>query len=108
MNIEIKDNKNVYLIDVECIWLIESCGNYCKVYFKDQRLMKCISLNNIALGLPDWFIRVHRNRIVNVAYVTKIIYEDIYINGIIVKGSRRGLVLLNKYISLMNRIIIKV
>jgi len=74
----LKDGERCWLIDLEQVRYIESCGNYSRIYFNDKRPMLYKSLNKIEPRLKEkTFIRVNRQYIININFVSSIESEGI-------------------------------
>jgi len=69
----IKDGEKCYFFEVDKIRVLESDGNYVKVFFEDSRPMILRSLNSFEERLdPQYFFRANRKFIVNLNWVEKI------------------------------------
>ncbi len=69
----IKDNEKCYFVRLGEIRLLESDGNYVKVYFQDNRPLILRSLNSFEGKLdPEIFFRANRKFIVNLQFVHKV------------------------------------
>jgi two-component system LytT family response regulator len=69
----IKDGDRCYFVPVRDIFLIESEGNYVKVYFENKKPLLHKSLTYMEARLPeDIFFRANRQFIFNMDYVKKI------------------------------------
>ncbi len=69
----LKDRDKCWLVSVSKIILLESIGNYTKVYFDDEKPMIKRSLSHLEERLPgDRFIRASRKHIINMSYVASI------------------------------------
>lgn len=77
-NIFIKEGEQCWLVKVNDIELMESIGNYTRLYFRDQKPMVKRSLNALLQQLPQSFIRVSRSHILNLDKIRAI---DTGING---------------------------
>lgn len=72
----LKDEKKCYLITLDDIYLIESEGNYSRVYFMDQRILIHRTLTYFEGVLPDeMFFRANRQVIFNLNYVENVSYD---------------------------------
>lgn len=66
----VKDGDNCWLVQLAEISHFESCGNYCKVFFRDQRPLIHRSLKQLEDRLPgELFFRASRQHIVNLKAV---------------------------------------
>ena len=69
----IKDNEKCYFVRLGDIRMLESDGNYVKVYFGDSRPLILRSLNSFEGKLdPEVFFRANRKFIVNLQFVHKV------------------------------------
>ncbi|MCC2614967.1 LytTR family DNA-binding domain-containing protein [Aestuariibacter halophilus] len=75
----LKDGERCWLASLQDIALFESCGNYSRVYFKDNKPLIPKSLGSIEKRLhPQQFFRISRQHIVNLHYVADI---SLWVNG---------------------------
>jgi two-component system LytT family response regulator len=75
----IQDGEHCWIVRVADIVLLESEGNYTRIYFRKSRPMVARSLNYLEERLdPAMFFRANRHTIINMQYV-----EDIapWVNG---------------------------
>lgn len=69
----VKDNEKCYFVRLGDIRMLESDGNYVKVYFGDHRPLILRSLNSFEGKLdPEVFFRANRKFIVNLHFVNKV------------------------------------
>lgn len=69
----IKDGENCFFVTVEDIFLIESVGNYARVFFKNKMPFLKKSLNQLEQRLPiDSFFRINRYQIINLNHIQEI------------------------------------
>ncbi|TQV87064.1 LytR/AlgR family response regulator transcription factor [Aliikangiella coralliicola] len=69
----VKDGERCWLIDIEKIRYFESCGNYARIYFEQNKPMIYKSLSKIEKRLKEKvFIRTNRQYIVNVNFIENI------------------------------------
>lgn len=69
----VKEGERYHFIKVKDIRLIESEGNYARLYFNDNKALIKRSLNQLEKILtPLLFFRINRNEIVNTAYITQV------------------------------------
>lgn len=69
----IKDNEKCYFVRLGDVRMLESDGNYVKVYFGDSRPLILRSLNSFEGKLdPEVFFRANRKFIVNLQFVHKV------------------------------------
>lgn len=67
----VRDGERCWFVKVADIRLLESEGNYTRLYFDDERPLILRSLNQIEPRLdPDRFFRASRRHIVNTAWIT--------------------------------------
>lgn len=70
----IKDGEQCYFVQLSDIYLLESVGNYVKVFFKNHKPLLHKSLNYMEEKLPEaHFFRASRQHIININYI-----RDIY------------------------------
>ncbi len=75
----IKDGEKCWFIELNRVRMMESDGNYVKVYFDQFRPMVLRSLNNFETRLnPDFFFRANRKFIINLNHVVAI---ETWFNG---------------------------
>ncbi len=75
----IKDGEKCYFVPLADIFLLESDGNYVKVYFEDKKPMLHKSLTYMENRLPEEvFFRANRQFLFNMNYIKKI---DPYFNS---------------------------
>ncbi len=75
----LKDGEKCYFVRMGDVWLIESVGNYARLYFEDQRAMLHRSLNQLEEKLdPTVFFRANRQELINMEFIQKI---DPFFNG---------------------------
>lgn len=69
----IKDGEKCYFVQLSDIRMLESDGNYVKVYFGKNRPLILRSLNSFEERLnPEYFFRANRKFIINLEWVEKI------------------------------------
>lgn len=70
----IKDGENCWFVEMAKIRMLESDGNYVKVYFGDKRPPMILrSLNSFEDRLdPNYFFRANRKFIINIKWISKI------------------------------------
>lgn len=69
----IKDGDKCYFVRISDIFLLESAGNYVKVYFDNKKPLLHKSLNLLEEKLPqDMFFRVNRQQMINLNYIQNI------------------------------------
>jgi two-component system LytT family response regulator len=69
----IKDGDHCYFADLSEIYLIESVGNYARIYFKTEKPLMHRSLNYLEERLPSKvFFRANRQNIFNLQYIKNI------------------------------------
>jgi len=71
-NIFVKEGDRYYMIKTEEISLIESAGNYAKIYFNQQKVLIKKSLNQLEQILDATvFFRVSRQEIINTTFISQ-------------------------------------
>ncbi len=79
----IKDGERCWFVKLQDIRLIESSGNYAKIYFDKYQPLIHRTLNSLDEKLDNgMFFRVNRQQIVNLDYIDKI--EPFFNNGFII------------------------
>lgn len=69
----IREGERFYFIKPSEIYLIESLGNYAKLYFGDKKVCLKRSLNQLEKMLdPLSFFRINRTAIINTAYIRQV------------------------------------
>ncbi|NBP70851.1 MAG: DNA-binding response regulator [Cytophagia bacterium] len=69
----IKDGEQCYFVPLAEIFLLESVGNYVRVYYQDKKPLLHKSLNYMEEKLPDeFFFRANRQHMFNVTHITNI------------------------------------
>lgn len=69
----IKDGENCYFVKLSDIFLIESIGNYARVYYQDKKPLLHRSLNYLEERLPaEHFFRTGRQHIININFIKNI------------------------------------
>lgn len=103
----IKDGDRCHLVALESIRYIESCKNYVRIFFEDQKVFVKKSMNAIDERLPtQHFFRVSRQHIVNLQAVRKIAasvgdgYELTMSDGAVLEVSRRNAAQLKELLGL--------
>ncbi len=75
----IKDGEKCWFIELNRVRMMESDGNYVKVYFDQFRPMVLRSLNNFESRLnPEYFFRANRKFIINLNHVVNV---ETWFNG---------------------------
>lgn len=75
----IKDGEKCYFVKLEDVRMLESDGNYVKVYFHSNRPLILRSLNSFEDKLdPEHFFRANRKFIINLNWIEKV---DNWFNG---------------------------
>ena len=69
----VRDGENCWMVQLAEIPLLESEGNYTRVYFKGERALVARSLNALEIRLdPRVFFRANRRQIINLRWVQSI------------------------------------
>jgi two-component system LytT family response regulator len=75
----IKDGEKCYFVELSEVRMLESDGNYVKVYFNNSRPLILRSLNSFEDRLdPEHFFRANRKFIINLGWIEKV---DNWFNG---------------------------
>jgi len=103
----VKDGERCHLVTLASIRYIESCKNYVRIYFGDDRAYVKKSLNSVAERLPqDVFFRASRQCIINLQEIRAIeesisLGYDVTMNdGKVIEISRRNAAELKELLSL--------
>lgn len=103
----VKDGDRCHLIEVGRIHYLESCKNYTRLYFDEDRAFVKKSLNQLEGRLPQrLFFRANRQAIINLEAITGIVeavgegYEVTLSDGRVVEVSRRNAARLKAVLSL--------
>lgn len=81
-SIFIKENSTTHHVKIDDIIVIESMGNYVKVYTGDKTIVSPQSLQYFEEKLVELdFIRIHRSFIINLGYITLIEGNFVLIHG---------------------------
>lgn len=68
----VKEGDRYYMIKTEEISLIESAGNYAKIYFNQQKVLIKKSLNQLEQTLDaTFFFRISRQEIINTGFISQ-------------------------------------
>ncbi len=68
----IKEGEKIHFLKTATIYLIESIGNYVRIYFDNEKVFFKRSLNQLEKILDaNLFFRVNRSRIINVSFIQK-------------------------------------
>lgn len=74
----VKNGEKCWFVKIEDIRLIESVGNYARIYFNEHRALIQRSLSYLETKLnQEQFFRVNRQQIVNLQYIEKL---DVWFN----------------------------
>jgi len=69
----IKEGEKIHFIKITAIYLIESIGNYARIYFDHEKVFFKRSLNQLEKTLdPALFFRINRSKIININFIKKI------------------------------------
>lgn len=75
-NIFIREGDRFYFIKTEGIYLVESAGNYARLYTQDRKHYLRRSLNQLEKVLdPNMFFRVSRTEIINIQFIKEIVNQ---------------------------------
>lgn len=103
----VKDGERCHLVSLSSIRYIESCKNYVRIYFGDDRAYVKKSLNSVADRLPQkFFFRASRQCIINLQEIRAIdesisLGYDVTMNdGKVIEISRRNATELKELLSL--------
>lgn len=65
----IKENKRIYKVNFEEVFLLQAYGDYVRIYTKEKKYVTKSKLNLIKTTLPDYFMQVHRSYIINLNHL---------------------------------------
>jgi two-component system, LytTR family, response regulator len=69
----IKDGEQCFFVPLVEIFLLESVGNYVRIYYQDKKPLLHKSLNYMEEKLPDeFFFRANRQHMFNVTYIANV------------------------------------
>jgi len=69
-----RDGEKCWFVSVSAIRLLESEGDYSRVYFDDQRVMIYRSISSLEQRLPpDLFFRANRRQILSLGYIASVV-----------------------------------
>lgn len=72
-NLFIKDGEKYHYIALRDLYLIESIGNYARLYFNREKVFFKRSLNQLEKILdPNLFFRINRNFIINTGFIEQV------------------------------------
>jgi two-component system LytT family response regulator len=74
----IKMDKNIYPLEYKQIYMIQSYGNYVRIFSKSRVHLVRTSLTLLVKNLPPHFIQTHRSYIVNSAHISRISGNEIH------------------------------
>ena len=75
----VRDGEKAWFVKLSEVRIFESVGNYCRLYFEDQKPLIQKSLNYLEGVLDEeHFFRVNRQQIINLNYIEKL---DAWFNG---------------------------
>ena len=74
--ITVRDGKELRVIRFEILLSVEVNDYLCKLYVKNEHPFSCVeSLQKIQSRLPEYFIRISRNCIINTLHVKSICFK---------------------------------
>lgn len=75
----IKDGDHCDFVAIKDIFMLESCGHYCHVYYQQHKPVLKKSLNHLLTRLPSsLFFRANRQQIINLKHIINV---DFAVNG---------------------------
>ena len=75
-HIIVKSEGKTYIVRFKQLLAIEVDDYLCKFYIEDEYPFSCVeSLQKILLKLPEYFIRISRNCVINTLYVKSIDFK---------------------------------
>ncbi|MBI0397941.1 MULTISPECIES: LytR/AlgR family response regulator transcription factor [Cyclobacterium] len=75
----IKTDTRIVKIRYEEVQAIEAQREYIKIITPNRKVMSLISLTNVAHGLPEDFVRIHRSFIINMSQIDEVQSNEILI-----------------------------
>ena len=80
--LEIMSNRKIAKIPYDDIVYIESLSDYIKVITVKDQIMSKVKISNLALKLPDIFLRIHRSFIINTDRIKNISSDEVIVDDI--------------------------
>ena len=65
----IKENKRIYKIDINTLFLLQAYGDYVRIYTKEKKYVTKGKLSQVKIDLPNNFLQVHRSYIINLNHL---------------------------------------
>lgn len=65
----IKENKRIYKVNFEEIYLLQAYGDYVRIYTSEKKYVTKGKLSLVKSSLPDNFLQVHRSYIINLNHL---------------------------------------
>ena len=65
----IKEDKRIYKVNVEDIFLLQAYGDYVRIYTTEKKYITKSKLSSLKTSLPDSFLQVHRSYIINLQHL---------------------------------------
>ena len=65
----IKENKRIYKVNFEEIYLLQAYGDYVRIYSTEKKYVTKGKLSLVKSNLPDNFLQVHRSYIINLNHL---------------------------------------
>ena len=65
----IKENKRIYKVDFEAIFLLQAYGDYVRIYTQEKKYVTKSKLNLVKIELPNHFLQIHRSYIINLNHL---------------------------------------
>ncbi len=65
----IKENKRIYKVNFEEVFLLQAYGDYVRIYTKEKKYVTKNKLNLVKSTLPNYFMQVHRSYIINLNHL---------------------------------------
>jgi DNA-binding LytR/AlgR family response regulator len=79
-SIMVKDGANWFPIPYNEIIFIKSESNYCVFYTTNKKIMSLAKLKSLEEKLPSQFIRCHRSYIINTSFISRLNFEEVYLD----------------------------
>lgn len=76
----IKETKGYTRLNYDDVICIESMGDFSKIFTSTNKHITLVNLKNLEKQLPSFFLRVHKQYIVNLNQISTISTNEIYLN----------------------------
>lgn len=76
----VKENKGFTRLNYEEVIYIESMGDFSRIYTPNENHITLVSLKNLERQLPNLFLRVHKQYIINLNHISTITPNEVLLN----------------------------